>query len=158
MFKNQPPDRLWEEFLYLTASKNHARLTGSLRIVRKPRNETEIDPKIFPGRRQRRSLLNSTHFQVFGSESTRHFLVAGSLHSIHFWLISLENSIHIQSFCLPSLGQSVARRSQGRSVARSVARSLGRSLGRSLARSLLCARYFARNTLCQVLSAERAGI
>ena len=34
MFKNRPPDRLWGNFLYLTTSKNHARLTGTLRIVR----------------------------------------------------------------------------------------------------------------------------
>ena len=59
MFKNQPPDRLWGKFLYQSVSKNHARLTGSLKITRKPQNSTEIDPKIFPGRRQRRSLLNT---------------------------------------------------------------------------------------------------
>ena len=47
MFKNRPPDRLWAYFLYETASKNHARLTGDLRIVRKPQNFTQIDPKIF---------------------------------------------------------------------------------------------------------------
>ena len=48
----------WEYFLYQTASKNHARLAGSLRITPKPWNYTEIAPKIFVGRRQRRSLLN----------------------------------------------------------------------------------------------------
>ena len=48
MFKNQPPDRLWRYFLYQTGLKSHARLTGRLRIVRKPQNWTQIDPKIFP--------------------------------------------------------------------------------------------------------------
>ena len=71
MFKNQPPDRLWEYFLYQTASKNHARLTGSLRIVRKPQNLTEIDPKIFLGRRQRRSLLNLWFLQFYADGESR---------------------------------------------------------------------------------------
>ena len=47
MFKNRPPDRLWAYFLYQTVSKNHARLTGGLRITRKPQNYAEIGPKIF---------------------------------------------------------------------------------------------------------------
>ena len=46
MFKNQSPDRLWGCFLYQTASKNHARLTGDLRTARKPKNWTQIDPTI----------------------------------------------------------------------------------------------------------------
>ena len=69
MFKNRSPDRLWGCFLNQTASKNHARLVGDLRIVRKPPNWTQIDLKIY------RKTLIGVALVSLGPLATRPFAI-----------------------------------------------------------------------------------
>ena len=104
MFKNPPPDRLWGYFLYQTASKNHARLTGRLRIVRKPQNLTDIDPKIFPGRATKTCRVGKNKLWYPLESELFHFSKESGLNSSSKFLRSRNESTRVSGFVLIRLG------------------------------------------------------
>ena len=104
MFKNQPPDRLWGYFLYQTASKNNARLTGRLRIVRKPRNLTEIVLNIFPGRAAKTCRVGKNKLWYPLECELFHFLKELGLNSSSKLLRSRIKLTRVSGFVLIRLG------------------------------------------------------